>query len=212
MLKLTITYDNSCVFGTVQGLLFRKTIYETSNKRKKDGSITELLIIVSGYKIPSWLSHQSVGNSISIEPPSNWCNGKWMGFSFCASISVTKWRGFGVRVRVTINGGDLLGDMPQNHYAYELFTMSKHCEDNKSMHYVGRIWLLYLSRDDWFAIVGNDECSQIKVIFETSDSAIHVGECGVSLVYEQDVDQFSQTNAQCLIESFGNDHLKHPSR
>ncbi|KAL0000697.1 hypothetical protein SO802_014478 [Lithocarpus litseifolius] len=69
----------------------------------------------------------------------------------------------------------------------------------------GSIWLFYLSCDDWIATVGNGECSKIKVIIETYDSAIHVRECGVNLVYEQDVDKFNQKNAQCLIESLDGD-------
>ena len=191
----------------LQGLLCRKTVYETSSKRKEDGSITEFQITIHGFEIPSWLTHQSVGNSISIELPSNWCNSKWMGFALCASVSACKGKRFGVGARVTA-----LGDMTQNHYASQLFNTFMHCEDI--------IWLLYLSRDDWFAAVGNGECRKIKVIFETYDLAFHVHECGVNLVYEQDVDEFSQTNAQCLIESFGkgfiseftsNDHLKQPS-
>ena len=62
-----------------------------------------------------------------------------------------------------------------------------HCEDS--------IWLFYLSCDDWFATVGNGECSKIKVLIETYDSAIRVRECGVNLVYKQDVDEFNQKNA-----------------
>ncbi|XP_030924500.1 TMV resistance protein N-like [Quercus lobata] len=195
------------LFRYLQGLLCLKTVCETSSKRKEDGSITEFQITIHGFEIPSWLTHQSVGNSISIELPSNWCNSKWMGFALCASVSACKGNRFGVGARVTA-----LGDMTQNHYASELFNTFMHCEDS--------IWLLYLSRDDWFAAVGNGECRKIKVIFETYDSAFHVHECGVNLVYEQDVDEFSQTNAQCLIESFGkgfiseftsNDHLKQPS-
>ena len=107
-----------------------------------------------------------------------------------------------------------LGDMPQNHWAFELFTTLIRLKNG--------ICLLYLSRDDWFATVGNDNCSQIKVTFETDESTIgdDVFDCGVSLLYEQDVEEFNQTNAQCLIESFGkvsiykltgNDHLKHLS-
>ncbi|KAL0009061.1 hypothetical protein SO802_010563 [Lithocarpus litseifolius] len=173
----------------LQGLLCRKTVNETSTKRKEDEgeSITEFHIIIHGFEIPSWITHQSVGNSTSIELPSNWCNCKWMGFAICASVSTRKWKTIGVRARVIA-----LGDTPQNNYVSKLLFGTMSCEDS--------IWLLYLSRDNWFATVGNGECSQIKVIFETDDSVPHVWECGVSLVYEQDVDEFSQTNAQCLIE------------
>ena len=149
-----------------------------------------------------------MGNSISIELPSNWYNSKWIGFTLWASVlGFIGWK-YGIRARVIA-----LGDTPQNHRASEFFTTWIRCEVS--------ICLLYLSRDDWFAKVGNGECNKIEVIFDTHDSAFCVWECcGVSLVYEQDVDEFNQTNAQCLIESFGevsiykltgNDHLKHPS-
>ena len=53
----------------VQGLLWCKTDYETCTKRKEDVTITEFQIIVHGFEIPSWLTHLSVGNSISMELP-----------------------------------------------------------------------------------------------------------------------------------------------
>ena len=106
--------------------------------------------------------------------------------------------------------------MPQIHCAFEHFTTRINVEVKTE--YYPNIYLLYLSRDEGFATVGNGECSQIKVIFE--DDMLYETEFGVSLVYEQDVDKFNQTNAQCLIASFGevpiykligNDHLNHPS-
>ncbi|KAK9993257.1 hypothetical protein SO802_022960 [Lithocarpus litseifolius] len=175
------------LYHHLQGLLFRKTVYGTSIERKEEGTITELKIIVSGFEIPSWLTHLSLGNSISIELPSNWCNSKWMGFALCASVSTSKWMELSVRACVTA-----IGCMPQNHYTTERFTSWMLCGNS--------IWLLYLSRDDWLATIGNGECNQIRVVFETDGSAIHVRECGVNLVYEQDVDEFSQTNGLCSIE------------
>ena len=190
----------------VQGLLCCKTVYGTSSKKEKDGSRTEFLII-----IPSCLI-QRVNNSISIELPSNWYNSKWIGFSLWASVYLS---GFDELESCVIRAHVIaLGDMPQNHWAFELFTTLIRLKNG--------ICLLYLSRDDWFATVGNSNCSQIKVTFETDESTIgdDVFDCGVSLLYEQDVDEFNQTNAQCLTESFGkvsiykltgNDHLKHSS-
>ena len=55
------------------------------------------------------------------------------------------------------------------------------CEEN--------IWLLYLSRDSWFATVGNGECNQIEVTFENYGPCLNVWNCGVNLVYEQDVEE-----------------------
>ena len=175
----------------VQGLLRREDVL--------DGSI-----------IPSCLA-EIKETSISIELPSNWYNNKWIGFALWASLSYlnalsnvnTK---HGIRASVIA-----LGNIPQNDRVSEHFTTS--IRDKNS------ICLLYLSRADWFAKVGNGECSQIKVRFETHKSTMG-GECGVSLIYKQGVDEFNETNAQCLIKSFGeevciyqltgNDHLNHP--
>ena len=130
----------------LKGLLCRKTVYGTSSIRKEDGSRAEFLII-----FPSCLI-QKVWNSIDIKLPSNWYNSKWIGFALWASVSNIRWED-DIRARVIA-----VGDMPQNHWAFELFTTLILLQRD--------ICLLYLSRDEWFATVGNGECSQIKVIFE----------------------------------------------
>ena len=190
----------------VQGLLRRKDVL--------DGSI-----------IPSCLA-EIKETSISIELPSNWYNNKWIGFALWGigasviapgNIPQTAWNykyitppisyQDSIRARVIA-----LGNIPQNYGVSEPFTTTIVDEKN--------ICLLYLSRADWFAKVGNGECSQIKVRFETHKSDMG-GECGFSLIYKQGVDEFNETNAQCLIKSFGEevciykltgkDHLNHPS-
>ena len=161
--------------------------------------------VLDGSIIPSCLA-EIKETSISIELPSNWYNNKWIGFALWASLSCVNAE-HGIRASVIA-----LGNIPQNDRVSEHFTTSIRAENN--------ICLLYLSRADWFAKVGNGECSQIKVRFETHKSNMW-GECGVSLIYKQGVDEFNETNAQCLIKSFGeevriykltgNDHLNHPS-
>ena len=161
--------------------------------------------VLDGTIIPSCFTERK-GTSISIELPSNWYNNKWIGFALWASVSYVNAE-CGIRASVIA-----LGNIPQNDRVSEHFTTS--------ICYKNSICLLYLSRADWFAKVGNGECSQIKVIFETHKFTME-GECGVSLIYKQGVDKFNETNAQCLIESFGeevciykltgNDHLNHPS-
>ena len=162
--------------------------------------------VLDGSIIPSCLA-ETKETSISIELPSNWYNNKWIGFALWASLSYVDTK-YGIRASVIA-----LGNILQNDRVSEHFTTT--IRDKNS------ICLLYLSRADWFAKVGNGECSQIKVRFETIVGSIMVGECGVSLIYKQGVDEFNETNAQCLIESFGeevciykltgNDHLNHPS-
>ena len=154
-----------------------------------------------------------MSNSISIELPSNWYNSKWIGFALWASVYLSS----SVELELCVIKAHViaLGDMPQNHWTFELFTTL--------IRHKNGTCLLYLSRDDWFAIAGKGICNQIKVTFETDRSTTgnDVFNCGVSLLYEQDVDKFNQTNAQSSIESFveevsiykltSNDHLNHAS-
>ena len=154
-------------FTLIQGLLCQKTDFQT---------------IIEMNNLPRWLTHQSLGNSISIELPPNWCNGRWMGFVLCAYVNVIG-ETFGLGARVIA-----LGDMPHSHYASKTFFRTTALGSH--------IWLLFFSHDDWFATVGNGECSQIEVVFENYGSVDGVRECGVSLVYEQNVEEFNQTIAQ----------------
>ncbi|KAF3951985.1 hypothetical protein CMV_022413 [Castanea mollissima] len=175
----------------LQGLRFPKNGYETSIERKEYGFGIAFQIIIRGYEIPWWITHQRSGNSISIGLPPNWCNSKWMGFALCASldasyshISVEEFdligRTFALKARVIA-----LGDMPHCYYATEISCSTK---------LVARhIWLLHLSHDDWFATARSGEFNQIEVVFESSRPGLFVRKCGLSLVYKQDVEMFTQT-------------------
>ena len=161
--------------------------YETSTKRKDDGSRTEFQIIIPGFYIQRWFTHRRLGNSVRIELPPNWCNSSWMGFALCALfdaffplnefISASVDKTFGLRAHVIALGGD----MPHRHYSSDIFF--------RLTSGVCHIWLLYLSRDSWFATVGNGECNQIEVTFENCGPRLNVWNCGVNLVYEQDVEE-----------------------
>ncbi|KAK7861456.1 hypothetical protein CFP56_011277 [Quercus suber] len=146
--------------------------------------------------MPSCLT-KIVEKSISIELPSNWYNSKWIGLALWASVSTPSGACAFTHRAVAI------GKMSQNHCAFERFTTRINVEVKTETH---DNYILYLSRDEWFATVGNGECSQIKVKF--TGSKLYDTKIGVSLVYEKDVvykhwGEFNQTNAQCLIESFG---------
>ncbi|XP_075648268.1 TMV resistance protein N-like [Castanea sativa] len=173
----------------LQGLLCRTTVYGNSSKSEEDGFGTEFQII-----IPSCLT-QKVGNSISIELPSNWYNSKWIGLALWALLPNPRLID-GLRAREVV-----VGKMHQNNCAFELLTtrINVEVQTDYLLNYV-----LYVSRDEWFA-VGNGECSQIEVIF--NGSKLFDLKIGVSLVYEKDADEFNQTNEQCLIESFGEVHI-----
>jgi hypothetical protein len=87
---------------------------------------------------------------------------------------------FGLRARVMIARGDY------SYPPFEIFFNVKFAPKH--------IWLLYLSRDDWFATV-NKRCNQIEVVFETN--SVNVSKCGAGLLYEQDMEEFDKTFAQC---------------
>ena len=72
---------------------------------------------------------------------------------------MTRWK-YNIRARVIA-----LGDMPLNNWAFELFTTVIRLGNG--------ICLLYLSRDEWLATLGNGECSQIEVIFEFDKTTIY---------------------------------------
>ncbi|KAK9985342.1 hypothetical protein SO802_030293 [Lithocarpus litseifolius] len=168
----------------LQGLFCQKTGYETATKRKEDGSETRFQIIIPGCLVPRWLTHQSWGNLISLVLSPNWCNSRWMGFTLCALFKAKVYSGFRARVKA-------IGNMPHSHYVskFHFGTCSK-----------DHVWLLYLSRDDWFSTVGNGECSQIEVVFESFSGSGSLVEQRVSLVYEQDrerMEELNQANAQC---------------
>ena len=153
------------------------------SKGKENGFGIAFQIIIPGYEIPWWITHQRSGNSISLGLPPNWCNSKWMGFALCASldasyshISVEEFdlgETFGLKARVIA-----CGDTPHSYYATEISCSTK---------LVARqIWLLHPSRDDWFATAQSGEFNQIEVVFESSKPGLYVRKCGLSLVYKQD--------------------------
>ncbi|XP_065630504.1 disease resistance protein RUN1 [Quercus suber] len=80
-------------------------------------------------------------------------------------------------------------------------SVHRHCTSEvffKVTYGLGHIWLLYLSRDDWLAAIPNgDQCSQIEVVFGIKNSFLNAWECGVRLIYEQDVEEINQIIAQC---------------
>nr|XP_023919568.1 putative adenylate cyclase regulatory protein [Quercus suber] len=177
----------------LQGLLCQKTGYETATKRKVDGSKTEFQIIIPGCLVPRWLTHQSWGNSIRVVLSPNWCNSRWMGFTLCAIFN----GGVDSKFRACV---EAIGDIPRSQYVFENSDIVE-CSANN-------VWLLYLSRDDWFSTFGNGECIEIEVVFEEvvfkygsycDNPSSPVKRCGVSLVYEQDMElmeELNQANAQ----------------
>ncbi|XP_030957403.1 TMV resistance protein N-like isoform X1 [Quercus lobata] len=175
----------------LQGLMYPKTGYKTSNKRK-DRSGAAFHIIIPGFEVPPWLTHQRFGNSISIELPLNWCNSRWMGFAICAFFRINC-SCYSIE-RYSLKGHVIaLGDMPHSpHHIFEVLIGETSFEYS-----VGHLFLLYLSLDDWLSTGWNYQCSRIKVVFDTNSPRVEVIKSAVRLIHEQDVEDFNLTIAQC---------------
>ena len=150
--------------------------YETSSKRKDDGSRTEFQIIIPGFYIPRWFTHRRLGNTVIVVGWDLLFVLFLIHFSHLTSLFLHPWIK-SLRAHVIALGGD----MPHRHYSSDIFF--------RLTSGVCHIWLLYLSRDSCFATVGNGECNQIEVTFENYGPRLNVWNCGVNLVYEQDVEE-----------------------
>ena len=47
------------------------------------GPVSSYDAIIPGSSIPAWFIHQSMGSSVKIELPYNWCNIKFIGLAAC---------------------------------------------------------------------------------------------------------------------------------
>ncbi|KAL6328608.1 hypothetical protein AAG906_003293 [Vitis piasezkii] len=123
--------------------------------------------VVPGSSIPEWFTHQSEGDSITVELPPDCCNTKSIGLAACAvfhpKFSMGK---FGRSTYFSVNesGGFSLDNTTSMHFS-------------KADH----IWFGYR------LISGVDLRDHLKVAFATSKVPGEVvKKCGVRLVYEQD--------------------------
>ena len=123
-----------------------------------------------------------------MELPPDWFN-KWVGFALCALFRIDCYgyssEGYSLKGRLIA-----LDDML--HHTFEVLIGETSFEYG-----VGHLWLLFLSRGDLLDTLMNDQCSWIKVVFETNSPSVEVIKCAVRLIYEQDVEEFNQTITQC---------------
>ncbi len=209
------------MFFWVQGLLCQKTGNETSTKRTENGLGTEFQIIIPGKVIPSWLTHRSLGNSIRIKLSPNWYNSKCMGFVFCARLD-----GFQRESSVYgFPGASQFGllefcSLQTPKKLYENRPVSVHLraplgERGEVSHISfgrifgrifgwGQILLVYLSPANFefenggcCDIIFEFELESNRLVHRQEEENLKVLECGVRLVYKQDVEEFNQTIAQC---------------
>ncbi|PRQ55272.1 hypothetical protein RchiOBHm_Chr1g0322741 [Rosa chinensis] len=57
--------------------------------------------------------------------------------------------------------------------------------------------MFYVSRDKYFGTeCWHNSCSQLEFLFKTRGPGLKVKECGVRLIYKQDVQELNQTTSQ----------------
>ncbi|CAL9020268.1 unnamed protein product [Prunus brigantina] len=130
-------------------------------------------ILTPGRKIPEWFSNQSLGDSLTVEPPLDSCT-TWMGIALCAVFEVRAdhfWE-------ISCSAQGLLPPHGVGNY----FGKGDVVSDN--------LWVIYVPRKQFEKI-----CGQIKVLFTTyywnnlrREKTSCVKKCGFRLVHKQDVD------------------------
>ncbi|KAM5550128.1 TMV resistance protein N [Rosa sericea] len=160
-------------------------------------------IVIPGSSIPEWFDHRRFGSSLTVDVLPGWDNSRILGFALCAVFVLNEHRQvdeLGVREFKTfkathhlvcclkLNGKELevYGKQPA-------FRFSEQFCQVESDH----LWIFYVSRDKYFGTGWwHNSCSQLEFLFETRGPGLKVKECGVRLIYEQDVLELNQTITQ----------------
>ncbi|PRQ55290.1 putative TIR domain, P-loop containing nucleoside triphosphate hydrolase [Rosa chinensis] len=160
-------------------------------------------IVIPGSNIPEWFSHRSVRCYLSVSLPAHWNNSRFLGFALCAVFVLHEHHGV---------------DEPYID-EFETFNATHHLVcclklDGRELEVYGRqpafrfseefcqvdldhLWLFYVSRDKYFGTEWwHNSCSRFEFLFETRGPGLKVKECGVRLIYEEDVQELNQTTTQ----------------
>ncbi|PRQ55332.1 putative leucine-rich repeat domain, L domain-containing protein [Rosa chinensis] len=178
--------------------MLKTFIYQAiSNKRET------FQIVIPGSYIPDWFNHWSFGCSLSISLPAHWNNSQFMGFALCAvfvlhehqrvdELYTYEFKTFNATHHLVcclkLDGRELgvYGRQPAFRFS------EKFCQVESD-----HLWLFYVSRDKYFGIEWwPNSSSQVEFLFETRGPGLMVKECGVHLIYEQDVQELNQTTTQ----------------
>ena len=158
-------------------------------------------IVIPGSKIPKWLSHKNVGTSVNLQVPSSdlLCN-KLMGIIGCSVFVFRQHHPF-----------DKLQIINSRFYRHT-HELSCHIYANGCKIYkrgvliseeFGKIescqlllfFLPFIKCKEELNRVDANGLTQIEVKFKTKGPGLDITKCGVSLVFEQDVEDLKQTKA-----------------
>ena len=142
-------------------------------------------IILPGYEIPSWFTCQvRESSSISLPLHPNWCTNEWMGFA----LSVCFDR-FGLRT-------SCIWEIKMNQEGRGFEDVRIETSFMRGYHH----WLLYLPRT-YFHTEWHNKLGDIQFSFkEYGERSKEFKQCGVRMVYEQDIEELNLTATHEPIE------------
>ncbi|GMY07956.1 hypothetical protein FCV25MIE_03195 [Fagus crenata] len=146
--------------------------------------------------VPNWFSYRSFCPYIRVKLPADLqYDGEWMGIAVCAYYTVHK------QPAVSSDNRDLTSflhfyNTSASHRVrlirYKIFQHSKDIFDESSH----RVLVFYIPR----LLLRLEECRNIGASFEHNNPGVQVKECGIRLVYEEDVKEFAQTLVRTAVE------------
>ncbi|KAM5551847.1 TMV resistance protein N-like [Rosa sericea] len=159
-------------------------------------------IVIPGSNIPEWFSHRTDGRSLGVSLPAHWNNRRFLGFALCAvfvlhkhhrdKLSIDEFKTFNATHHLVcclkLDGRELevYGRQPAFRFSEEFCQV-------KSDH----LWLFYISRDKYFGTEWwHNSCRRFEFLFKIRGPGLKVKECGVRLIYEEDVQELNQTTTQ----------------
>ena len=147
--------------------------------------------------VPDWFSNRSFCSDIRIKLPCNLQrDGRWMGIAVYAYYTVQE------RPAISGDNKDLTSFLNfYNPLVSHRVCLTRHrvFQESKDIFVESshRILVFYIPN----VLLRLEECQHIGASFEHNKPDVQVKECGIRLVYEQDVEKFVQTLAQCMLES-----------
>ena len=151
--------------------------------------------IIPYISVPAWFLNHRFCSSIRISLPENLnFDERWMGIAVCAYYTVDK----------QLAGSDDQKDLTSflcfyNSLPSHQIRLTRHkvFQDSEDIFVdsTHRILVYYIPQMS-FRLRG---CSHIGASFEPKNPGVQVKECGIGLVYEQNVEEFVQTLVRCML-------------
>ncbi|XP_050385751.1 TMV resistance protein N-like [Argentina anserina] len=170
----------------------KRHLQEVSQYHDEEARDTSFRFVIPGNKMPEWFNYQTVAPSVSIDLSPGWFKTELIGFAFCAVFAVHANR-------------QLPPMFSDNHHHYIIVTMKVDGQESRFIDYKfdhiralsDHLWFRYSKYlSSYFRHVeATDQLKKIEFSFLVKGQGLIVKKFGVRLVYEQDVAEFNQSNA-----------------